>query len=106
MGDLMSLPDAVKGFILRWLTVISFVMFLEFLRYYRTERKRIRLLISAAEAVFSYVFDFILISQVSGHSSLLSGISAASVMILVLALTAIAGAELFSILRQHRTTTG
>ena len=53
MGELMSLTDAEKGFMLLWLTVISFVLFLEFLRYYRTKRKMIRLVVSAVEVVFS-----------------------------------------------------
>ena len=59
MSDFMSLPEVIKGSLLLWLTVISFLLLIEFLRYYHTERSRLRLLVSAAEVLFAFTLDMI-----------------------------------------------
>lgn len=104
MSNFMSLPEAIKGSLLLWLTIISFVLMIVFLRYYCTERSWLRLFISAAEVLFSSVLDMILTTQIARMGDFLIGIPAVTVIVLNAALTVITGAELFSIikLRNHK----
>ena len=99
MRNFMFLPEAIKGSLLLWLTVISFVLLIVFLRYYRTERSRLRLFISAAEVLFSFTLNMILTTQIARMGDFLIGIPAVTVTVLNAALTVIAGAELFHIIK-------
>ena len=99
MRNFMSLPEAIKGSLLLWLTVISFLFLIEFLRYYRTERSRLRLFVSAAEVWFAFTLDMILTTQIARKGDFLIGIPAVTVMVLNAVLTVITGLELLYILK-------
>ena len=99
MGNFMSLPEAFRGSILLWLTLITFALLIVFLRCCNTERSRPRIIISAAEMLFSGTLDVILITQAERMGDHLTGIPAAAAIALVAALTVITGAELFGIIK-------
>ncbi len=102
MSNFMSLPEVIKSSLLLWLTVISFLLLIEFLRYYHTERSRLRLFASAAEVLFAFTIDMILITQIEEMGDLMIGIPAVSVIVLNAVLTAIMVLELLHILRSHK----
>ena len=102
MSNFMSLPEAIKGSLLLWLTIVSFLLLIEFLRYYHTERSRLRLLVSAAEVLFAFTLDMILITQIEEMGDFLIGIPAVSVIVLNIVLTAIMVLELLLILKNHK----
>ncbi|MBQ4464667.1 MAG: hypothetical protein II916_01695 [Oscillospiraceae bacterium] len=102
MGNFMSLPESIKGCLLLWLTILSFLLLIVCLRDHRTERSRCRLFLSAAEVLFSFTFDMILTTQIARTGDFLIGIPAVTVMVLIAALTAITGSELIRILKPHK----
>ena len=64
MCNFISLPEVIKGSLLLWLTLISFLLLIVFLHHYRTERSRLRLFVSAAEVWFAFTLDMILTRQI------------------------------------------
>ncbi|MDO4863603.1 MAG: hypothetical protein Q4A05_05475 [Ruminococcus sp.] len=103
MDNFLSLSEDAKGGLLLWLLFAGFTLFLALIIHIFTDRSLRRLLICAAETLFTFTFYQILIDQIRAFTSLFIGIPAVTVVLIAALLTAVAVAELIGCLRKRNS---